>query len=149
PPCGHVAGIYSRSDQQAGVHKAPANEVVEGALDLRAILADDDIGRLSAEGVNCLRVSPGRGIRVWGARTLSADPAWRSVAARRFFVPMGGWLEAFLPQLAFEPNDVRLWVRVTRELTACLDGMLQAGALKGRTPAEAFFVKCDSETNPP
>ena len=78
-----------------------------------------------------------------------ADPAWRPVAARRVFLTMGRWLEEFLPQLAFEPNDVRLWVRVTRELTAYLDGLLQGGALKGRTPAEAFFVKCDSETNPP
>lgn len=148
PPCGHVAGIYSRSDQETGVYKAPANEVVDGVLDLRVLLTEDDIGRLTAEGVNCLRAAPGRGIRVWGARSLSADPAWRPVAARRVFLTMGRWLEEFLPQLAFEPNDVRLWVRVTRELTAYLDGLLQGGALKGRTPAAAFFVKCDSETNP-
>ncbi|MGD0603054.1 MAG: phage tail sheath subtilisin-like domain-containing protein [Streptosporangiaceae bacterium] len=149
PPCGHVAGIYSRSDQETGVYKAPANEVVDGVLDLRVLLTEDDIGRLTAEGVNCLRAAPGRGIRVWGARSLSADPAWRPIAARRVFLTMGRWLEEFLPQLAFEPNDVRLWLRVTRELTAYLDGLLQGGALKGRTPAEAFFVKCDSETNPP
>jgi len=149
PPCGHMAGIYSRSDQETGVQAAPASEVVEGVLDLRVLLSDDDIGWLTAGGVNCLRASPGRGIRVWGARTLSADPAWRSVAARRVFLTMGRWLEAYLPQLAFEPNDLRLWVRITRELTAYLDGLLQGGALKGRTPAEAFFVKCDSETNPP
>jgi hypothetical protein len=149
PPCGHVAGIYSRGDQQAGVHKAPANEIAEGALDLRVLLADDAVGRLSARGVNCLRAWPGRGIRVWGARTLSADPAWQSVGARRVFLTMSRWLEAFLPQLAFEPNDVRLWVRITREVTAYLDGLLRAGALKGRTPEEAFFVKCDRETNPP
>jgi phage tail sheath protein FI len=149
PPCGHVAGIYSRSDQETGVYKAPANEVVEGVLDLRVLLSDDDIGPLTTAGVNCLRAAPGRGIRVWGARTLGEYPAWRSIAARRVFLTMGRWLDAFLPQLAFEPNDVRLWVRITRELTAYLDGLLQAGALKGRTAAEAFFVKCDSETNPP
>jgi phage tail sheath protein FI len=149
PPCGHVAGVYSRSDQQTGVHKAPANEPVEGVLDLRANLADDQIGRLYAEGVNCLRAVPGRGIRIWGARTLSGDPEWQSVGARRVFLTMGRWLDRFLTQLTYEPNDVRLWVRVMRELTAYLDGLFQRGALKGRTPDEAFFVKCDSETNPP
>ncbi len=149
PPCGHVAGIYSRSDQQTGVHKAPANEPVDGVLDLRANLADDQIGRLYAEGVNCLRAVPGRGIRVWGARTLSGDPEWQSVGARRVFLTMGCWLERFLTELTYEPNDVRLWVRIMREVTAYLDGLFQRGALKGRTPDEAFFVKCDSETNPP
>ncbi len=149
PPCGHVAGVYSRSDQQAGVHKAPANEPVDGVLDLRANLADDEIGRLYAEGVNCLRAVPGRGIRVWGARTLSGDPDWQSVGARRVFLTMGRWLERFLTELTYQPNDVRLWVRIMREVTAYLDGLFQRGALKGRVPEEAFFVKCDSETNPP
>jgi phage tail sheath protein FI len=149
PPCGHVAGIYSRSDQQTGVHKAPANEAIDGVLDLRVNLTDDVIGRLYASGVNCLRAVPGRGIRVWGARTLSDDPGWRSIVARRVFLTMGRWLERFLAQLAYEPNDVRLWVRIMRELTAYLDNLFQHGALKGRTAEEAFFVKCDSETNPP
>jgi phage tail sheath protein FI len=149
PPCGHVAGIYSRSDQQVGVHKAPANEAVDGALDLRVNLTDDVIGRLYAEGVNCLRAVPGRGIRVWGARTLSDEPGWRPIGARRVFLTMSRWLEQFLTQLTFEPNDVRLWVRIMRELTGYLDDLFQRGALKGRAPEEAFFVKCDSETNPP
>lgn len=149
PPCGHVAGIYSRSDQQTGVHKAPANEAVDGVLDLRVNLTDDEIGRLYANGVNCLRAAPGRGIRVWGARTLSDDSDWQPVNARRVFLTVGRWLERFLTQLAYEPNDVRLWVRIMRELTAYLDDLFQRGALKGRTPEEAFFVKCDSETNPP
>ena len=92
---------------------------------------------------------PGRGIRVWGARTLSGDPDWQSIGARRVFLTMGRWLERFMAELAYEPNDVRLWVRVTRELTAYLDGLFQRGALKGRSAPEAFFVKCDSETNPP
>jgi uncharacterized protein len=149
PPSGHVAGIYARSDQQVGVHKAPANEMVEGVLDLRVNLAGDAIGRLYAEGVNCLRAVPGRGIRVWGARTLSDDTDWQSVGARRVFLTMGRWLAEFLAPVAYEPNDVRLWVRIMRELTAYLDNLFQRGALKGRTPEEAFFVKCDSETNPP
>ena len=96
PPCGHVAGIYARSDQRVGVHKAPANEPVEGALDLRVNLTDDVIGRLYAAGVNCLRALPGRGIRVWGARTLSDDPAWRPIGARRVFLTMSRWLEQFM-----------------------------------------------------
>lgn len=149
PPCGHVAGIYARCDQEAGVHKAPANEVVDGIFDLPANLTDDAIGRLYSQGVNCLRAVPGRGIRVWGARTLSEEQAWQSVAARRVFLTMGRWLERFLSQVTYEPNDVRLWVRIMRELTAYLDGLFQRGALRGRTPEEAFFVKCDSETNPP
>lgn len=149
PPCGHVAGIYSRGDQQVGVHKAPANEMVEGVLDLRVNLAADAIGQLYAEGVNCLRAVPGRGIRVWGARTVSDDSDWQFVGARRVFLTMGRWLEQFLARAAYEPNDIRLWVRIMREVTAYLDTLYQDGALKGRTPAEAFFVKCDSETNPP
>jgi phage tail sheath protein FI len=149
PPCGHVAGVYARSDQQVGVHKAPANEAVDGVLDLRANLTDDVIGQLYTGGVNCLRAVPGRGVRVWGARTLSDDPGWQPIGARRVFLTMGRWLERFMTQLTFEPNDVRLWVRIMRELTAYLDGEFQRGAFKGRTPEEAFFVKCDSETNPP
>jgi len=149
PPCGHVAGIFARSDQQSGVHKAPANEPVDGVLDLRVYVTDDDLGRLYTEGVNCLRVVPGRGIRVWGARTLSKDPEWLPIGARRVFLTMSRWLQQFLAPLAYEPNDVRLWVRIMRELTAYLDDEFQRGALKGRTPEEAFFVKCDSETNPP
>jgi uncharacterized protein len=149
PPCGHVAGIYSRSDQQAGAYQAPANEALDGVLDLRVTLPADEIGRLYAGGVNCLRALPGRGIRVWGASTLSDDPTWRPVGARRVFGTMARWLEQFMTGLAYEPNDVRLWVRIMRELTAYLDGLFQGGALRGRSPEEAFFVKCDSETNPP
>jgi len=149
PPCGHLAGAYARSDQRAGAHKAPANEAVEGVLDLRDNLTEDAVGRLYAQGVNCLRALPGRGIRVWGARTLSDDPAWRHVGARRVFLTMGRWVERFMTELVHEPNDVRLWVRIMRELTAYLEGLFERGALKGRSPDEAFFVKCDGETNPP
>ena len=149
PPCGHLAGAYARSDQRVGVHKAPANEAIEGALDLRVDLTEDAVGGLYAHGVNCLRALPGRGIRVWGARTLSDDPAWRHVGARRVFLTMSRWVERFMTELVHEPNDVRLWVRIMRELTAYLDGLFDRGALSGRSPDEAFFVKCDSETNPP
>lgn len=149
PPCGHVAGAYSRSDQGVGVHKAPANEVIEGALDLRVNLTERGVGDLYTQGVNCLQALPGGGIRVWGARTLSEDPAWRHINARRVFLTISRWVERFMAELVHEPNSVRLWVRIMRELSAYLEQLFSRGALKGRTPDEAFFVKCDSETNPP
>ena len=149
PPCGHMAGIYSRSDQRVGVHKAPANEALDGVFDLRVNLNDQVIGRLSQQDINCLCAFPGRGFRVWGARTLSADPAWRYVNARRIFLTVTRWIERFMAELVYDLNDVRLWVRIMRELTAYLDDLFRQGAFKGRTPDEAFFVKCDSETNPP
>jgi uncharacterized protein len=148
PPSGHLAGIYSRSDRRVGVHKAPANEIVDGVLDLQANLTGPQVGALYDRGVNCLRALPGRGIRVWGARTLSADPAWRDVHARRLVGTISRWIERFMTSLVHEPNDVRLWVRIMRELTAYLDGLFQRGALQGRTAEEAFYVKCDGETNP-
>jgi len=147
PPCGHVAGIYSRGDRAVGVHKAPANEPVEGALDLGVDLGEREAGALYQQQVNCLRAFPGRGIRVWGARTLSADPAWRYVNVRRMFLTLGRWIERFMEALVQEPNDIRLWVRIMRDLSAYLEGLYQRGALKGRAPDEAFYVKCDGETN--
>jgi phage tail sheath protein FI len=149
PPCGHIAGVISRCDQHTGVHKAPANEVLEGAVDLAARLTDADQGRLNPEGINALRAFPGRGIRVWGARTLSRAPAWTYISVRRLFLTTARWIEVNLPDAAFEPHDVRLWNRITRELTAWFEELFRAGALQGRTAAEAFFVKCDGETNPP
>jgi uncharacterized protein len=149
PPSGHVAGGYSAGDQRVGVQRAPANTEVEGVVGLQVRLAPAEVGELYGQGVNCLRALPGRGVRVWGARTLATDPAWRDVSARRLVGTIGRWIERFMTGLVHEPNDVRLWVRIMRELTTYLDGLFQRGALKGRTAAEAFFVKCDHETNPP
>ena len=149
PPCGHIAGIYARTDQLVGVHKAPANAEIQGILDLRTKLTQTAIGTLYAKEVNSLQSFPGRGIRVWGARTLSHDPAWRYVNVRRVFLTVGRWVEQFMTELVLEPNNVRLWVRIMRELSAFLDDLFQSGALKGSVPEEAFYVKCDGETNPP
>ena len=149
PPCGHVAGVYSRRDQLVGAHHAPANEPIEGVLDLRVNHSAAEVGALFDRGVNCIQARPGRGVRVWGARTMSDDPSWRQVSARRVFQGLRRWVQRFLTDLVHEPNDVRLWVRIMRELTAHLDGLHASGALRGRTPEESFFVKCDSETNPP
>ncbi len=148
PPCGHIAGIYARSDGINGVHKAPANEVLEGVVDLEFGLTKAEQDRLNPTGVNCLRAFPGRGIRVWGARTLSHDPAWNYINVRRIFLTAGRWIERNLTDIVFEPNDSRLWSQIDRELTAYFSGLYQQGALKGHTPEEAFYVKCDAETNP-
>ena len=150
PPCGHLAGIYARSDRTSGVHKAPANEPVEGILDLRRRLTEREAGLLNDMGVNCIRAFAGRGMRVWGARTLGDDenPAANYVNVRRLFVTVSRWLEQFMDAVAFDANDIRLWLRIMREISAYCDALFRQGALKGRTAAEAFFVKCDSETNP-
>lgn len=149
PPCGHVAGVVARCDLREGVHKAPANEELAGVVDLEANLADAGQALLNPAGINALRAFPGRGIRIWGARTLSRESAWTYVNVRRLFLTAARWMELNLADAAFEPHDTRLWNRITRELTTWFEGLFRAGALKGRTAAEAFFVKCDGETNPP
>lgn len=148
PPCGHVAGIFARTDARTGVFKAPANEEVRDVLDLEMVIDNSVQDRLNPEGVNCLRAFPGRGIRVWGARTLNRDPAWRYVNVRRLFLTVGRWIDRNMAWAAFEPNNSRLWVRIQRELGAYLTGFWQAGALQGQTPVEGFYVKCDADTNP-
>jgi hypothetical protein len=148
PPCGHIAGIYARSDKRTGVHKAPANELIEEALDIAVDITDADQNRLNPENVNCLRSFPGRGIRVWGARTLSLDPDWRYINVRRLLLTVCRWAEKTLVGMVFEPNDTRLWMRITRELNTYLSDLYRKGAFKGGTIEEAFYVKCDAETNP-
>jgi phage tail sheath protein FI len=149
PPCGHIAGVYARSDRRFGVHKPPANEAVEGVVDLEVSLNDPQQGLLNSQNVNCLRGFSGRGIRIWGARTLSREPAWTYINVRRLFLTVGRWIERNMPNMVFEPNDPRLWSRIVRELTGYFTDLFRRGALKGRTPQEAFYVKCDAETNPP
>ena len=148
PPCGHVAGVYARTDERVGVYKAPANEALAGVLDVEVAVGDGENGRLNEVGVNCIRAFPGRGIRVWGARTLAGDP-WRYVNVRRLFLTAARWAEVNLRAVAFEPNDASLWQRVERDLGAYFSDLFRRGALRGGTPEEAFFVRCDEETNPP
>jgi hypothetical protein len=148
PPAGHIAGVWSRNDDERGVHKAPANEVIRGAVDLEINVSKGEQDLLNPIGVNCVRSFPGRGIRVWGARTLSSDPAWRYLNVRRLF----NYLEESILQgtqwVVFEPNDDRLWASIRRNITGFLTEQWRRGALFGRTPAEAFYVKCDRENNP-
>lgn len=149
PPSGHVAGVWARNDDQRGVHKAPANEVVRGAVALQTQLTKGEHDRLNPIGVNCIRAFPGRGIRVWGARTLASDPAWRYLNVRRLFNYLEESILAGTQWVVFEPNDDALWARIRRTVAAFLVNEWRRGALFGLTPEEAFYVKCDRETNPP
>ncbi len=149
PPSGHVAGIWGRNDATRGVHKAPANEVVLGAIGLAYQTTKGEQDTLNPIGVNCIRAFPGRGIRVWGARTLTSDPAWRYINVRRLFNFVEKSVEGGTQWVVFEPNDRKLWARVRRDVTSFLKVVWRSGALFGSSPTEAFYVKCDDELNPP
>lgn len=148
-PSGHIAGIYARTDATRGVHKAPANEAVRGALRLTYPVSTQDQARLNPKGVNCIRNFP-EGILVWGARTL-ADGAseWRYLNVRRLFNMIEQSIVQSTRWVVFEPNDVSLWKAIRRDVGAFLRLVWRDGALMGATPEEAFFVKCDEETNSP
>ena len=149
PPCGYMAGVYARSDTERGVHKAPANEVVRGAIGVEKQITKSEQDILNPIGINCIRAFPGRGIRVWGARTLSSDPAWRYINVRRLFNFVEKSIQLGTQWVVFEPNDMDLWARIRRDINAFLTMVWRSGALFGATPSQAFYVKCDEETNPP
>jgi hypothetical protein len=149
PPGGHVLGVYARTDSERGVFKAPANETLRGVMEL---LADTDDGTqdvLNPRGINAIRQFPERGIRVWGARTLSSDPSWRYINVRRLFNFVEESIMLGTQWVVFEPNDQALWQRVRRTINGFLTRVWRDGALFGTTPEEAFYVKCDAENNPP
>ena len=148
PPSGFMAGIWGRNDDTRGVHKAPANEVVRGAISLEVQITKNEHDLLNPVGINCLRSFPGRGIRVWGARTLSSDPAWRYLNVRRLFNYLEESILNGTNWVVFEPNDDALWAKIRRTIAAFLVNEWRKGALFGLTPDEAFYVKCDRETNP-
>ena len=148
PPSGHIAGIYARTDERRGVHKAPANEVVLGATGLEINVTKGEQDVLNPIAVNCTRAFPGRGIRLWGARTLSSDPSWRYINVRRLFNYVEASIETGTQWVVFEPNDQDLWARVRRDVSAFLRMVWRSGALFGTTPEQAFYVKCDEELNP-
>jgi phage tail sheath protein FI len=147
PPSGHLAGLWSRNDDSRGVFKAPANEVILGAVGVDYPATRGEMDMLNPQGVNSIKSFPGRGIRVWGARTLSSDAEWRYVNVRRYF----NYLEESILQgtqwAVFEPNDANLWGRIRRTISAFLVNEWRSGALFGSSPQEAFFVKCDGENN--
>ena len=149
PPSGHIAGIWARNDNTRGVHKAPANEIVLGATGLAYNITKGEQDVLNPNGINCIRAFPGRGIRVWGARTLSSNPSWRYINVRRLFNYVEKSIERGTQWVVFEPNDMLLWARVRRDVGAFLTTVWSDGALFGASPSQAFYVKCDEELNPP
>jgi hypothetical protein len=149
-PSGHMAGIYARTDEERGVHKAPANAVVRGAIEVKYYISKPKQELLNPHGVNCIRLMDGA-VTVWGARTVGGakNGEWMYVNVRRF----AGFLEQSIIDgtqwIVFEPNDPNLWSRIILNVTAFLTNVWRGGALFGLTPQEAFYVKCDAELNPP
>ncbi|HEU4455542.1 MAG TPA: phage tail sheath subtilisin-like domain-containing protein [Longimicrobium sp.] len=146
PPSGFLAGIYARNDVQRGVHKAPANEVVRGALRFESDVNFDEQGVLNPQGVNCLRFFPGRGFRVWGARTVSSDPEWKYVSVRRYFNYVERSIDVGTQWAVFEPNGEALWANVRQTIASFLYNEWRNGALLGTDPKQAYFVRCDRST---
>jgi phage tail sheath protein FI len=149
PPSGHVAGIYARTDEQRGVHKAPANAAVLGALNVQYYIGKPRQELLNPQGVNCIRNMNGN-INVWGARTIGGDKnsEWKYVNVRRLFLFLRESIDEGTQWVVFEPNDPALWGKIRRNVGAFLTNVWRSGALFGNTPQEAFYVKCDEETNP-
>lgn len=149
-PSGHLAGIYARVDTERGVHKAPANEVVRGVLGLKYLISKSVQDGLNPGGINCIRELNGD-IRVWGGRTIGGDAngEWKYINVRRLFLFLRESIDEGMQWVVFEPNDPSLWAKIKRNITAFLTVVWRSGALFGLTPQEAFYVKCDEETNPP
>ncbi len=146
PPSGFVCGIYARSDIERGVHKAPANEVVNGLTKFEININKGRQEVLNPEGINALRFFEGRGNRVWGARTMSSDPEWKYVNVRRLFIYLEHSVDKATQWAVFEPNNERLWANVRREVEDFLLVLWKDGALLGEKPEQAFFVRCDRTT---
>lgn len=143
PPGGYALGVYARTDAERGVYKAPANEVVRGALDLEYDIDDNKQAVLNPRGVDVVRRFPGRGIRIWGARTLSSNALWKYVSVRRLFIFLENSIYLGTQWVVFEPNDDKLWARVKDTIRLFLRTQWREGALFGRTEDDAFFITCD------
>ncbi|MGZ4572193.1 MAG: phage tail sheath family protein [Blastococcus sp.] len=150
PPSGYVAGVFARVDTERGVHKAPANEVIRGALDVVTAVSREDQAGLNPEDINVIRRFGGN-VTIFGARTLAGkeDPEWRYVSVRRLFLFLRDSINAGVQWTVFEPNDAALWGKLRRNVGAFLTNVWRSGALVGATPQEAFFVRCDETLNPP
>jgi hypothetical protein len=148
PPSGHIAGIFARSESRASVGNPPANEILRGVIEFEFCLSEGEQAILNTRGVNCLRSFPGRGLLVWGARTLSQEPAWRYVNVVRVILATIKQILINLQWTVFEPNDRQLWDKISTTLSSFLRDLFRMGVLAGSRPEEAFFVKCDDQTNP-
>lgn len=149
PPCGHVAGIYARLEWAAGVTKPPANAVIERANDVTRIADDVTHGFLNQHQVNLLRVYPGRGLRVGGARLLSSDPDWMFINVRRLLIFMERSLNRTMQWSVFEPSNPVLWLEIERSVRTFVDSLWRQGMLDGESAEHAYRVTCDATTNPP
>lgn len=150
PPSGHIAGLFARVDGERGVHKAPANELLMGITGLTQNINSIEQGQYNERGINVVRIFKDRGIRVWGARTLAtkSDPSWKYINVRRLFIMIEQSIMIGMQWAVFEPNDETLWKKLSRDVRAYLMRVWRSGALFGKDPDEAFYVKCDAETNP-
>ena len=146
PPGGHCVGLYALMDSERGVFKAPAGETLRGALDLEFEINDETQDRLNSKGVNAIRRFPGRGILLWGARTLSTDPEWKYISIRRLQIFLERSIAEGIQWVVFEPNDARLWARVRDTIQLFLREQWRSGALNGATEEKAFFVTCNETT---
>ncbi len=146
PPSGSIMGIFARSDNSRGVHKAPANEVIANCTGLFVNYSVGEQDLLNPKGVNLIRKFPGAGIRVWGARTASSKPLWKYVNVRRLFIYLEESIKANTNWVVFEPNDENLWARVRRTIELFLESVWRSGALVGGSPSEAFFVDIGPNT---
>jgi phage tail sheath protein FI len=144
-----MAGIYARVEMGVGPHKAPANEIVEGAQDLTIIVDDATHGLLNDNNVNVIRAYLGRELRAAGARTVSSDAAWRYIGTRRLFIMLERSIRANAQWIVFEPNNPALWARVDTLIRSFLEDLWQRGFLDGATRADAYTVRCDATTNQP
>ena len=146
PPSGFMAGIYARNDVEHAVFKAPANEIVRLAIDFELRLNKAQQELLNPQGVNCMRYFPGRGFRVWGARTISDDPEWKYVNVRRYFAYLEHTIDRGTQWVVFENNGPQLWDNVRRTVEDFLFNEWKMGALLGDKPEKAYFVRCDRST---
>jgi uncharacterized protein len=145
-PSAHMAGIYARVDIERGVHKAPANEVILSINKIAQDVTKREQDVLNPKNINALRFFPGRGNRVWGARVVTSDSAWKYINVRRLFIFVEASIDYGTQWVVFEPNDEPLWARVRQTITNFLTTVWHNGALQGAKPDEAFFVKCDHTT---
>jgi phage tail sheath protein FI len=145
-PSGHLAGIYARVDVERGVHKAPANEVVRGITKIAQDVTKREQDMLNPKNINALRFFPGRGNRVWGARVVTSDSAWKYINVRRLFIFVEESIDEGTQWVVFEPNDEPLWARVRQSVSNFLTTVWRSGALEGTKAEQAFFVKCDRTT---
>jgi len=146
PPSGYICGIYARNDNTKGVAKSPGNEIVRGALRFETDISFAEQEVLNPRGVNCLRFFPGRGNRLWGARTTSSDPEWKYVGVRRYFIYLEHSIDRSTQWAVFENNGPQLWANVREAVSSFLYNEWVSGALLGSNPDEAYFVRCDRTT---